>query len=347
MSGLPTSLSKVTATLSGVSHSSPIDLDILLVGPAGQNVMLLSDAGGGTPVANATITFDDAGGVLGALATGTFQPVDSDAEGADVSLPAPAPVHSGLTALSTFAGTNPNGTWSLFVVDDATGDSGSIAGGWCLTITSPPPAPAPTSTVLVSSVNPSTEGQSVTFTATVASAGIPVAGVGFVQFGVDGTPAGEAVLLGFDGTATLTTSALAAGSHTITADYGGSPVTGSSSGSLTQVVEALPPTPAATSTELTSSVNPSTFGQSVTFNATITSSGLPVSGAPSSSATAAPRSARRPPSPTTAPRRSRAPHSRSDRTRSPPSSAARQPTPRAATLSHRSSRTRCRSRRRP
>src|SRR5262249_55070841 len=50
-------------------------------------------------------------------------------------------------------GTNPNGTWSLYVFDDAGGDMGSFAGGWeidiitdqCPTPTPPPtPTPAPT-----------------------------------------------------------------------------------------------------------------------------------------------------------------------------------------------------------
>src|SRR5262249_48919460 len=38
------------------------------------------------------------------------------------------------TALSVFKNTDPSGTWKLFVVDDASGDSGTIAGGWSLTL---------------------------------------------------------------------------------------------------------------------------------------------------------------------------------------------------------------------
>src|SRR4030095_15354857 len=49
-------------------------------------------------------------------------------------------------ALSIFNGTNPNGTWSLYIVDDAGGDIGQFAGGWTLTITSTGPCVTPTPT---------------------------------------------------------------------------------------------------------------------------------------------------------------------------------------------------------
>jgi subtilisin-like proprotein convertase family protein len=46
-----------------------------------------------------------------------------------------APTPSGNTALSQFNGANPNGTWQLFIRDDAQGESGQIARGWSLEIT--------------------------------------------------------------------------------------------------------------------------------------------------------------------------------------------------------------------
>jgi hypothetical protein len=46
--------------------------------------------------------------------------------------PAPSPPYG--SALSVFNGTDPQGTWRLFVVDDFDSDSGSIAGGWSLAI---------------------------------------------------------------------------------------------------------------------------------------------------------------------------------------------------------------------
>ena len=66
--------------------------------------------------------------------------------------------------------------------------------------------------------------------------------------------------------ATFTTSSLSAGSHSITAVYGGdSNFSGSTSPVLTQTVGQ-----AATTTAVSSSPNPSAFGQAVTFTATVT-----------------------------------------------------------------------------
>jgi hypothetical protein len=67
-------------------------------------------------------------------------------------------------------------------------------------------------------VNPSNLGQSVTFTATVSStAGTPT---GTVQFKDNGSAIGGPLTLNA-GVAQFSTSALTAGAHTITADYGG------------------------------------------------------------------------------------------------------------------------------
>lgn len=125
---------------------------------------------------------------------------------------------------------------------------------------------ARTTTVVTSSANPSVSGQSVAFTAMVAvvspGAGTPSGSVTFKD--------GAAVL----GTGTLnagsarfTTSSLSIGSHTITAAYSGDPnFVGSTSAKLIQKVNKIP-----TTTTLSSSLNPSTFGQRVQFTATVSS----------------------------------------------------------------------------
>ena len=91
-------------------------------------------------------------------------------------------------------------------------------------------AKAATTTAVTSSVNPSSVGQSVTFTATVtSSAGTPT---GTVQFKDNGVNLGSPVTLNGSGVAQLTTATLAAGGHPITADYSGDGNFNTSTGTL-------------------------------------------------------------------------------------------------------------------
>jgi hypothetical protein len=128
----------------------------------------------------------------------------------------------------------------------------------------------PTTTTITSSQNPSTVGQSVTFTATVAPTGGSGMPTGQVTFSVDGGAGTMVTLSG--GKAMFSTATLTATNHTITASYAGNGTFAASTGTFTQnVVNGTP-----TTTTLTSSQNPSAFGQSVTFTATVTAtSGTP------------------------------------------------------------------------
>ncbi|MEP7097286.1 MAG: Ig-like domain-containing protein, partial [Dokdonella sp.] len=124
--------------------------------------------------------------------------------------------------------------------------------------------PSPTTTTVVSSLNPSTFGQSVTFTATVTGGTAPT---GTVQFKDGATSLGAPVVL-TGTTATLTTAALSVGTHPITAVYSGDSSNGGSlSPALSQMVNGV--APAATTTGVVSSLNPSLVGQAVTFTATV------------------------------------------------------------------------------
>jgi hypothetical protein len=131
------------------------------------------------------------------------------------------------------------------------------------------------STSVFSSNNPSIFRTAVTLTASVTSSatGMPSGTVTFQ----DGTAMlGMGTLSG--GTATVTTSALALGAHSITVIYGGdASFAGSTSPVLTQTVNKV-----ASSTTVTSSNNPSIFGSSVTFTATATS---PATGTPTGTVT--------------------------------------------------------------
>jgi len=115
-------------------------------------------------------------------------------------------------------------------------------------------------TTLASAPNPSTYGQSVTFTASVT----PATATGTVTFKSGAVTLGTGVLSA--GKASFQTSTLTAGAHAIVAVYSGnSSLGGSTSLAHTQTVKK-----AATTTGLVSSLNPSKKGQAVTFTATVT-----------------------------------------------------------------------------
>jgi len=123
------------------------------------------------------------------------------------------------------------------------------------------------SVTVSSSLNPATYGDSVTFTAAV-SAIAPAVGIptGVVSF-LDGATVIGTGTLGSSGTATLTTSSLAAGPHTITVSYpGDAGFSPNVSAGLTQAISL-----ASSTVALASAPAPSVFGQSVTFTVTVTS----------------------------------------------------------------------------
>ncbi len=128
-------------------------------------------------------------------------------------------------------------------------------------------------TTLSSSLNPSNYGQAVTLTATVTSAGPTPTGTVIFKNGSETLGSGT---LNAGGVATLTTAKIPVGANTLTATYLGDAFNGKSvSAAITQTVSQ-----ASVSMVLTSTPNPSTFGRSVHFTATLTSNGGVPSGQP-------------------------------------------------------------------
>ncbi len=121
---------------------------------------------------------------------------------------------------------------------------------------------ASTATSIASGLNPSAFGQSVMLTATVQPPSGTTAS-GTVTFLDGATSLGTATFS--NSSAQLAISGLSLGTHSVTASYGGNAnLSGSVSSVLTQTVNQ-----AATATAISSSANPSTFGQAVTFTATV------------------------------------------------------------------------------
>jgi hypothetical protein len=129
-------------------------------------------------------------------------------------------------------------------------------------------SPNTTTTLLTSSLNPSIYGQKVMFTATVKTTGVPATGkVIFSLVNSGGTYRIGTVVLNSTGVATLTKSNLNVDSNALVAVYqGDSNYLTSTSNVVDQVI-----TQTTSKATLTSSLNPSTFGLAVTFNARITS----------------------------------------------------------------------------
>ncbi len=78
VSGVGGTLLKATVTLNNLTHTSPADVDALVVAPAGLNTLIMAHTGGNNSVTNIVLTFDDAAtnslSRLGQLTSGTNKP---------------------------------------------------------------------------------------------------------------------------------------------------------------------------------------------------------------------------------------------------------------------------------
>jgi hypothetical protein len=151
VSALQGTISKLTVTLSGYSHTVPADVGAVLIAPGGQALELMNCSGGFATAAPINLTFDDMAAMqiaqLPAPVTGTYRPADHCSPTFSYSPPGPGtaygnpgPGHGSppfATLSSTFNGLDPNGTWKLFVQDFSGGDVGTISGGWSLDLTGP------------------------------------------------------------------------------------------------------------------------------------------------------------------------------------------------------------------
>ncbi len=144
VSGVGGQVSRVTVTLTNLSHTWPNDIDVLLVSPTtpdaptGRKSYLMTKCGSSYTVNNVSLTFDD----MAATALPRFSPLVSGTNRPTSYHPAIPPFPSASTPpppystnLSVFNGINPNGNWSLYVIDDAMGNVGVISNGWVLNLT--------------------------------------------------------------------------------------------------------------------------------------------------------------------------------------------------------------------
>lgn len=136
VSGVSNRVVKITATLSGLNHTRPHDLGILLQSPTGKNLVLMSGAADDTVASSVTLTFDDdaADEVPDELLyTGIFKPTSRS----NARFRAPAPATERVNQLANLTNQDVNGTWKLYVDDQVSSSfetAGQLAGGWAITI---------------------------------------------------------------------------------------------------------------------------------------------------------------------------------------------------------------------
>ncbi|MBZ5603097.1 MAG: Ig-like domain repeat protein [Acidobacteriia bacterium] len=209
------------------------NMHMLLVAPDGTHGLdFWGDAAG--PVGSGNYTFQDGATQLpsgSSYSAGTYGPTSySSSDSFTPAPPSPAPQLPGSFSLAppagsktfgtSFVGATAHGAWALFLYNaSGTGDTTSAAGGWCLTIT---PGTGQSTTVTVqSSPLTATKGNPVTFTASVSST--QTVNQGTVTFTENGSPLAGAPNSGVasvsNGTATISTSSLPEGDHTVTALY--------------------------------------------------------------------------------------------------------------------------------
>lgn len=128
----------VDVKLRALNHESPDDLAIMLVGPRGQAVVIMGDAGNADTIINTYLTFDDeASSQLpnpGQILSGTYRPSNFIPSPSNV-FTSGAPVPNSPT-LAGFDGTDPRGTWRLYLLDDAINSAdGELALGWEIVVT--------------------------------------------------------------------------------------------------------------------------------------------------------------------------------------------------------------------
>ena len=183
--------------------------------------------------------------------------------------------NNGATALGTVA-LSPGGTATLSTATLAdgvhaitatyNGDSGSYVLGSTSAVLNQD-VQAASNVALTSSLNPSSYGTAVTFSAVVTSSStIPPSGT--VKFLDGATQIGASTITGTGGVATFTTSSLASGSHTITAAYQGSP--NHDPATSAPIVQTINKT--VTITTLAATPNPGIAGKNVVLTAAVKNS---------------------------------------------------------------------------
>lgn len=144
VSGMVGGIVDISVAIYGLNHTSPEDVEIMLVSPTSVGKVIMAGAGGANAIAGVDLNFTDS--VANPLpdatviVSGNYRPTNykeaGGSPGTSFGAPAPVPVlGQNFQAFRSLSGNNLNGTWRLFV-KDATPNNffGRIANGWGLGI---------------------------------------------------------------------------------------------------------------------------------------------------------------------------------------------------------------------
>lgn len=135
VSGVTNVAAELRVRLLGITHPFSFDINALLVGPGGQNVALMTYAGSAA-MSGVNLTFANSAAnpvpFNGAIPSGSYFPSDYEPlVFGSIDFPSPAPVRPYGDEIQPLVA-SPNGIWSLYIYDTASGGSGSVGGGWRL-----------------------------------------------------------------------------------------------------------------------------------------------------------------------------------------------------------------------
>jgi subtilisin-like proprotein convertase family protein len=125
--------------VTGLTHSFPGDIDMTLTSPAGTVVTLTSDNAGTNDDAFNGTRWDDDANPAGQVPYSSNNGMVTDHV---YAVSTPVATLTPEEPLGAFVGENPNGTWTLTLSDDSTGDGGQLA-SWKLDLSSACAVPPP------------------------------------------------------------------------------------------------------------------------------------------------------------------------------------------------------------
>jgi hypothetical protein len=147
VAGVPGTVTDVTLSAFGLGANQ--DLDMVLVGPNGAQVMLLSDACSSSSLNSNVVNFSDAAPIFvpqlscSSLSKASVRPTNYEPE-SDNLASAGGPASPYTNSLSAFDGISPNGNWRLFLLDDTPQERvGFEIGAFALNLEFEPPPPTP------------------------------------------------------------------------------------------------------------------------------------------------------------------------------------------------------------